>query len=398
MVLTGRLTILPSCLRKTMNEAVLKLPAKSGNTNKVAIVFSSANASSFTYYKTFAKHSNITCIFIRDPYLVHWYQSGVGGVINSWADLINYIKTEVSNVDYSLISFWGSSMGGYAALKAASEFYGSSCYSFSPQTILNNKLPHNVKDVNLFGRDSSINLNNSSFREFGAAIIFGAADLVDLYNIHLANVSSKWMYPIYEGDHLVSALLHKSGFFSACIDHWIKYGNAQVSELLAQYEVVLDTRAFSTDYMEYVYDVVNAYYIDRDYFRCLDLLDKLLARGENSGMYMLKGHIHAHQGNLIDAESCFSNALMLAASALEPAKQFGAILLKVGNFDSAIKYFKIALTARTNDYDSLCGISTCYGYIGNIESAKINLLKAYSIRPSSKRAFQISDKFGISLL
>ncbi len=380
-----------------MYDCLLRVGNSVGTGGKVAVVFSSANASSYTYYKTFTQFKNLTVIFVRDPFLLHWYQSGIGNGINSWPELIDVIRNELKSVDYSDISFWGSSMGGYAALRASLAFEKSTCFAFSPQTVLNDKLPHNIKSTTKATSQLQSGVKFVNKLDGRISVIVGGADLVDLFHVFSGALPSDIVFPVFEGDHLVSAALHKSGVIDDLINHWINEDYFTVEEVLHARDVKLDRRPYDPAFLKLVYRAVEAFYINEDYVTCTDILNNLLKFGDNSGVYMLKGHILALDQKIQDAEFYFEKALETSTSVLEPSKQFAAILLVRGKYNEAIKYYDIALSARPHDYDSLCGISICYSNIGKMNDARLLLMKAIEVRPLGTRAKKIVSKYAIDL-
>jgi tetratricopeptide (TPR) repeat protein len=377
-----------------MENILIKKGSDKNCSGKIAIVFSSANSNSFTYFKTFSQFDNITVVFVRDPYLLHWYQSGIGSGIDSWDALINLLRNIVGSTRNSDLSFWGSSMGGYAALRSSLYFDNSTCFAFSPQTILSNKLPHNIKNF-MPPLDSRIEYSANSKSNF--YIFNGGADLVDIYHIYLAKIPTKLFYPIFEGDHLISAQLHKDGFVKKCITYWINKSNQEFNASQVFSDLKIDNYARDPSYLKIVNSIIESYYYDYDDNICLFHLNKLLEYGDNSGSLILKGHIFAKRGDISESEKYFRNALAIAGNPLEPCKQFASILVDHFRYKEAIVYYKTALNSRPNDYDSLCGISVCYLNEGLLTEATEALKKAILIRPSGKKALNIAHRFSISL-
>jgi len=229
-------------------------------------------------------------------------------------------------------------------------------------------------------------------------IFNGAADLVDIFHMHVAKIPVKLFYPIFEGDHLISAQLHKDGFIKKCISYWINNSNLEfnIGQLFSNLKI--DNCARDPSYLKTVNSIIESYYFNYDDELCLFHLDKLLEYGDNSGSLILKGHIFAKRGNINESEKHFKNAMAIAGSPLEPCKQFGSILVDNFRYQDAIGYYLNALKSRPNDYDSLCGISVCYLNQGLLLEANETLNKAILIRPSGKKAINIARQFSISLL
>ena len=84
----------------------------------------------------FLKDSGCDIIFLRD-FENSWYHFGVSNVGEDIDVVAKYLKN-VSK-EYETVITWGSSMGGYASILFGSLIGTDMCFSFSPQTYIDQK-------------------------------------------------------------------------------------------------------------------------------------------------------------------------------------------------------------------------------------------------------------------
>lgn len=365
------------------------------STGKIAVVFSSANSKLFTYYKLFVGHDDIDVLFIRDPYYRAWYLRGISETVETWQGVIDSLNTYLMNYDNSNVLFWGSSMGGYAAIKAWQAYPQSYCFAVSPQTILDPKLPHNIDSEYWHESDRASMIDLMSAVTDRLHYICGSADLVDLFYVASSGLDPKSYYPIRGGDHLIAADLYRSGLFQSVVDMWKQ-------DLCLGLNTLLDGRAYSLDLyycdqsrLALVRSIVVDYYFSQLYSKCLQSLNELLAVDLNPGALMMKGHIMNKQNDLNECINCFSAATDVSISKLEPSKQLAKIFMARNMHMQAIEHLLLALSARQNDYDSLCMLGEAYFMVGLVEDSRLSLEKAKLIRPGNPRVQSIAKRLGL---
>ena len=169
-------------------ENVFELHRRSDTpSHRLLVVFSAANASSFTFFKA-VKDMQPDRLHIRDPFGNAWYQNGLaeGEDLAAITDRIAAIAA-----DYKEVWMIGSSMGAYAALYFGPLVKARHVLAIAPQILVDSKFSR--------GPRSAINIQTPSIVDHVLAakrtqctIIFGSFDLVDAYNIS----------QIYKGDSL----------------------------------------------------------------------------------------------------------------------------------------------------------------------------------------------------
>jgi tetratricopeptide (TPR) repeat protein len=369
-----------------------------GPEKRVAVVFSSANAKTFTYYKTFSVLQNIDLVFIRDPMLDSWYLNGIGGMVDTWPKLMNQLFDLLRAYKSGNISFWGSSMGGYAAIKASFGFPGSFCFAMSPQTTLDHRLPHNINKQYM---DIKSDVDELFFRPQALGrqyVFFGASDIVDIYYIQKYGIGNESCFPLRGGDHLSSALINKVGFLTESIRLWLSDESHIIFSKAESFQLYRDGAFYDANDIRLIKRIVESYYIAKDYSECLLVINEFLLDHENNaGALMLRGHIFANMGDIVGCIKCFESATQSLLNRLEPGKQLGKILVKAKLYDQAVLHLEYALEARHNDYDSLCLIAEAYYYNGKISKARDALIKACEVRPNMNRVSELAKRLNLFL-
>ena len=145
---------------------------------RLLVVFSAANASSFTFFKSTEK-MRPDKLYIRDPEGNAWYQNGLRDGEN-----LDDIEARIRGVakDYREIWMIGSSMGGYAALYFGAKLKAQRVLAIAPQIIVDNRFFRGPrKGVQVQTPDITELVLEAKATQF--TIIFGSFDLIDTYNI-----------------------------------------------------------------------------------------------------------------------------------------------------------------------------------------------------------------------
>lgn len=146
--------------------------------DSLLIVFSCANSKSFTFY---LNTQSMPCdvLYVRDPFLNHWYQSGVEPCsdVNTLAETLKRVSGSYRSV-YCL----GSSMGGYASLLFGALLRARRVIALAPQVVLDPSFPRSPhRDTPLHYADIRALVKEATDTEI--LIAFGDLDPVDSYNI-----------------------------------------------------------------------------------------------------------------------------------------------------------------------------------------------------------------------
>lgn len=178
-------------------------------TKRLLIVFSAANASKFTFFKS----TEGMCpdrLYIRDPEGNAWYQNGLAE-----GETLDALEARIAQVVKSYKSVWmlGSSMGGYAALYFGCRLGVERVLAIAPQIVLDSRFSRGPRqDVKI--QTASIAELVRTSRRTQCTIVFGSFDLVDTYNISQLYVADDMPVHVrvlqYEGqDHMLPVYLEE---------------------------------------------------------------------------------------------------------------------------------------------------------------------------------------------
>ena len=178
--------------------------------DSLLIVFSCANSKSFTF---FLNTQSMPCdvLYVRDPFLNHWYQSGVeaGSDVNALAETLKRLSGS-----YRAVYCLGSSMGGYASLLFGALLRARRVIALAPQVVLDPSFPRSPhRDTPLHYADIRALVKAATTTEI--LIAFGDLDLVDSYNISLLQEGGRFpehvsVFSYRAFDHLFPKALQKA--------------------------------------------------------------------------------------------------------------------------------------------------------------------------------------------
>jgi len=100
----------------------------------------------------------------------------------------------------------------------------------------------------------------------------------------------------------------------------------------------------------------------------------------NGASYMILGTVSMKEGNYPDALSKTTRAKM-SYNIVNLFKQFSLVYQKLGNFQSAIDYFKAALRVYPADIDTILGLGSVYYFIGDYKQAVEEFEKGFFYNP-----------------
>ncbi|WP_172300527.1 YqiA/YcfP family alpha/beta fold hydrolase [Pseudoruegeria sp. HB172150] len=149
-----------------------------GAGGRLLVVFSAANAGSFTFFKA-TRQMRPDRLHIRDPFGTAWYQNGLAD-----GETLADIETRIAEVarDYREIWMLGSSMGGYAALYFGARLGARRVLAIAPQLIVDPRFARGPgRGVTVHTPDISGLVRAATRTRF--TILFGSFDLIDAYNI-----------------------------------------------------------------------------------------------------------------------------------------------------------------------------------------------------------------------
>lgn len=145
---------------------------------RLLVVFSAANASSFTFFKS-TEGMRPDRLHIRDPEGNAWYQNGLRK-----HECLDDIEARIQEVAKGYREIWmiGSSMGGYAALYFGARVKAQRVLAIAPQILVDSRFSRGPRSgVKVQTPDITELVRQAKGTSF--TIVFGSFDLIDTYNI-----------------------------------------------------------------------------------------------------------------------------------------------------------------------------------------------------------------------
>jgi tetratricopeptide (TPR) repeat protein len=378
-----------------MEETFSVRAATGESTKRAAVIFSSVNANGFSFFNLFEQFSeNLHRIYVRDPYDC-WYDKGVSEDIDSWDRLSEEIQSSLKELGATQVMVFGSSMGGYASLRLSSEINPHTCIAISPQTLLDRRLPHTPQSsVSRQSRDISLYMN--SWRPKNAAVFFGAADFVDIFNVFRINWLGVDLFPIAGQDHLVAQYLLGKRAMLAIVEDFVLKGAYTPNLRLQRQGIRFDRACFDDAQRILINRIVEGYYLEAgwDVLRCIKAL-KALHKWADA--FHLEAKILAKMRRFDEAIISGGKALALAPNSVTISDGLAEILRKAERTEEAIAGYRNSLKLRAKHYQALCSLAELEHRQGNVEEASRLLQQAVEVRPRQKKAQNIAEKLGISV-
>lgn len=272
--------------------------------NELIIVFSGAGAKSFNCFKLLNNYP-INKLFIRDA-TRSWYQHPVKNHWDNIDEMIELIRLHTSHFDKRKITCMGGSMGGYAAMVTAIKINAGRALLFSPQTMLDHRLPNSPKDnIRLRYQNPFTLLAQRSDTE--VKIYLGTEDFADLYNVapslRFKDVTLEF---VYGGPHNLMNFLFQKNVLLELITGFLEDRDPRV--LLPVFQL-----ADNRDLYRRVCDFVEGFYFnDLDYDSLNALLDELQESCKSwPAIYHHRGKLHAKHGQHTKAVEQFEHAVSL---------------------------------------------------------------------------------------
>jgi len=294
--------------------------------SRLVIMFSAASEKRFTGYKTL-QHVPVNRLFVRDP-----KQSWFNGPIQKWwnnADgLLEKLSTITQRFDPANIICMGSSMGGYAAILFGCKLNVGKVAAFSPQMILDSRLPnnpgpsHKIQYKNLY--DVIENANGTSID-----ILFGSEDICDVYNIIDAKKHNKInLQNIYGAAHNLMQYLLDHGVLTKIIEEYAFFGKMGTSLPLSY----LHQDVYITSLVR---EAVEAFYFHSPK-AAIPALNKLVQYAPQwPAAHCWLGMARAKNNDLSGAVENFRNAISRLTQDETPYVELAIILTKLGKHQDA---------------------------------------------------------------
>ena len=221
---------------------------KDGSTATI-LAFSSVGTKkgSFIFYKTF-ENIDANVVFIND-YKSHWYTNGTPDFFNEY-EFEKYIRDILLKLGTKELFTFGSSMGGYGAMKYGSVFEADGVIAMTPEVELAIPLSKSILKVpNLQG---SGDLCRLKFKNPKKVYLFsGNSDFVDYYSsIKLKENNPEFSVTILNNmPHIIAATIHEKVDLSRLAKDLFFENNKSVlaqigHDRLLDYQTVLDIKTF----------------------------------------------------------------------------------------------------------------------------------------------------------
>jgi len=296
---------------------------KNKESDELVVYFSSASSNkSFEGYNLMSKYKQ-NKLFIKDPYRT-WYDGYEDGALKTIDEHISCIENYIKKFDKSKITFIGASMGGYAALLFGSIFKVGKIIAFSPQIILNTKVPF-TPNIEVQYNDISpiIKENNSSTID----IWFGEEEPVDFYQIyHILNEKKINFFPVKDSAHNVLFFFKTKFVLHDLYDFYFE--NKRLDFPLHNPGFMLK----KSKLFLIMKKVVEAFYIEDNSDNAISILEETkLASYDWAGAYYFKGLIYIKQNKDTLAVLAFKQTIFLQPAHYDAAFLLGSTHLRLRN-------------------------------------------------------------------
>lgn len=273
-----------------------------GESDQLLIIFSGAGEKSFNCFNLL-KNYPVNKLFIRDS-TRSWYQQPVKDHWDNIDGMIDLIRRHTSQFDARNITCMGGSMGGYDAMVTAAKLSAGKALLFSPQTVLDHRLPNNPSQkISITYPDGFKLLLDSP--DTNIKIYTGTEDLADLYNLAPAlRYRGINMEFIYGGPHNLMNFLFQRNMLLELVSSFLEnrtpriiYPSFKITERPSIYRDVCD--------------FVKGFYFSSSDFEELDkLLNGLIRQSSDwPALYHYKGKLNAKFGDHSEALKNFQKAI-----------------------------------------------------------------------------------------
>lgn len=193
---------------KPKNYDSILVKAKKGSTATI-LAFSSVGTKrgTFTFYKIL-ENVDANVIFVND-YKSHWYVNGTPDFSNEY-EFEKYIKVKLSEIGTKELFTFGSSMGGYAAMKYGSIFEVNAIIAICPEVELS--MPFSKSVLKIPTLNETGDLSRLKFKNPKKVYLFsGNDDFVDYYSsIKLKEKNPDFSLTILNNmPHIIAATIHE---------------------------------------------------------------------------------------------------------------------------------------------------------------------------------------------
>ena len=188
-------------------DGILVKPKKGATSTILAFSSVGTKRGTFTFYKTF-ENIEANVIFVND-YKSHWYTNGTPDFSSEY-EFEKYIKDKLAELDTKKLFAFGSSMGGYAAMKYGSIFEADGIISMCPEVELSMPFSKSISKIPTL--KGAGDLSRLKFKNPKKVYLFsGNDDFVDYYSsIKLKEKNPDLSLTILNNmPHVIAATIHE---------------------------------------------------------------------------------------------------------------------------------------------------------------------------------------------
>ena len=237
------------------------------SSEKLLIIFSGVNATSFTGYKLFQEYKT-NKLFVRDPNK-NWYNGSIKDLSIDADDLLLKIQYITSKFKLKDITMFGSSMGGYAAILFGLKLKVGNVVTFGPQIMLNSKMPNNPVSMDNIMYDNLYNILDTNSKT-KITIYFGSEDIVDIYNLsYMKNYKNVFLKCLYGSPHDVMFYFNSMNLMNKVLDCHI-LDKQTFNYITPSYDLFINDKL-----LEYVRQGILEFY-NKEYDRALYTFTELV--------------------------------------------------------------------------------------------------------------------------
>ncbi len=347
----------------------------------VIIAFSSVNSNGFSFYKNLEAlpHSKI---YIRDP-ADRWFQRGIAPGLDTPDLLAGHLRGVLHSLRPQRVVTMGASMGGYAALLFGHLLRASAVFAMSPQTIIDQRLPHTPpEDFSAHPYFDLVPLVRIRNRHRPPThVLFGSDDIVDIWNAaRLAQLPGDVHYPVAGRDHLASNLVTANGDLARILT-----GLAEDRPFTP--ETTLDNRCVAPRIRSIVDRLVRSLYLEEAGLEPEQWAERLRRiEPEWSVPYDVLSALARRAGDLKAAEAAAGRAAALAPQSITLQTTHADVLMGLGRYAEAKVAYEKCLAIRSKHYAALCALGALHAKAGDTAGGLARLDAAIAIRPRLTRA------------
>jgi hypothetical protein len=301
------------------------------NPDKLLVIFSAANASGFTLYKDLAQFNEYDKVFVRDPYLTSWYQSGLGGGISTPDELTQLIIKSCRTKSTQIFAT-GISMGGYASILCGALGGFKSVLAIAPQVRIRAGLfrnPNRTTNVIYPNLDALLGQSES---DAGVYVLVGMHDYTDMYHLSLLSGHNNVKPFIFtNADHSLPKHIHASSGLGRMVNQFV------MQEKL-DFNLPYSNSLSAIEWKDALYSTMKLYF-NRKYAEALGELDNALKSYPDwVGGYVFKARLFKDIGDMPSAESNWLISLEMVPHLTESLHQLHYYYKSVGR-DALANYF-----------------------------------------------------------